>query len=143
MDAKSGNGCRGDRELALELNPGLTVLQKNFLFYTPKEAEWDGIWASRSLHHFDPEAVQRVVASAFRGLKSGGALGVIVYEGTDSFQDRDLNLHGPSRYLRPWTEKAISSLLEQSGFRIERIGRRARNGDHPLPSLLVLGRKIG
>ena len=143
MDAVGIENSPSRIQLSLEWNPGLTVLQKNFLFYTPKEAEWDGVWASRSLHHFDPEAVQRVVASAFRGLKAGGAIGVVVYEGAESFEDRAIDLHGPSRYLRPWTEKAISSLLEQSGFKIERIGRRPKDGSHPLPSLLVLARKVG
>lgn len=125
-------------------NPGLEILEKNFLFLTLKEGELGGAWANRSLHHFEPEAVQRVIAVLFRGLKTGGGLGVVVYEGTESFQDRDGDLLGPSRFIHPYSEKAISSMIEQTGFKINRIGRlpAAPEIGNPLPRLLVLAKKI-
>jgi SAM-dependent methyltransferase len=144
LDASGLDASRTQLELAGVLNPGAELLQKNFLFYTPKENEWDGVWANRSLHHFAPEATQRVVASLFRGLKRGGTLGVVVYEGDGGFEDRDGDLAGPSRWMQPWREKAISSMIEQSGFVISKVGRQPANGaqGHALPSLLILARKI-
>jgi len=138
------DGSEARLGIARTVNPGVEFLQKNFLFYTPKEAEWDGVWANRSLHHFSPEATQRVIASLFRGLRSGGALGVVVYEGEGGYQDRDGDLSGPSRWVQPWSEKAISSMIEQTGFSIKKVGRQTANPSHghPLPSLLILARKI-
>ncbi len=131
--------------IAREQNPGVEIQEKNFLFYSPKEAEWDGVWANRSLHHDSPEAVQRVVASVFRGLRPGGVFGVVVYEGTGGFQDREGDYSGPSRSLYPWREKPLCSLLEQTGFQIVKVGRKpsAPEEGHPLPSLLILAKKIG
>jgi SAM-dependent methyltransferase len=131
--------------IAREQNPGAEIHGKNFLFYSPKEAEWDGVWANRSLHHDAPEAVQRVVASVFRGLKPGGIFGVVVYEGAGGFQDREGDYSGPPRFILPWREKPLCSLLEQTGFQIVKVGRRpaAPEGGHSLPSLLILAKKIG
>ncbi len=131
--------------IAREQNPGAEILEKNFLFYSPKESEWDGVWANRSLHHDSPEAVQRVVAGVFRGLRPGGIFGVVVYEGSGGFQDREGDYLGPSRSLHPWREKALCSLLEQTGFQILKVGRKpaAPEEGHALPGLLVLAKKIG
>ena len=144
MDAVGLEGADARLAIASDLNPGATILKKNFLFYTPAEGEWDGVWANRSLHHFSPEATQRVVASLFRGLKRNGVLGAVVYEGEAGFEDREGDLAGPSRWLQPWREKAISSMIEQSGFVIKKVGRQPANPGmgHALPSLLILARKI-
>jgi SAM-dependent methyltransferase len=131
-------------EIARLQNPGTEILEKNLLFLTLKESEFDGVWANRSLHHFEPEAAQRVIATAFRGLKSGGVLGVVIYEGSLAYQDREGDLSGPSRLIHPFTENAISSMIEQTGFKIKKVGRQSANPDlgHPLPSLLILANKI-
>jgi len=107
-----------------------------------KEAEWDGIWANSSLHHHGAELVQRVIAGCFRGLKPRGVLGLILYEGEESFEDREGDLSGPPRYIHPLTEKAICSMLEQTGFKITRVGRKKATGSDMLPKLLVLAQKI-
>jgi SAM-dependent methyltransferase len=129
---------------ARERVPGLEVLEKNLLFLSVKEGEFDGAWANRSLHHFSPEETQRIVATVFRGLKTGGVFGLILYEGAGSFEDREGDLTGPSRYLHPWNEKAACSMIEQSGFRIRKVGRQPADPSrgHPLPSLLLLAGKI-
>jgi len=129
-------------EIARAQNPGLEILEKNFLFLSLKEGEWDGIWANGSLHHYDPEMVQRVVAACFKGLKTGGILGVIIFEGTESFEDREGDLTGPPRFIRPFSEKAICSMLEQSGFKILKVGRKPAEGAYSLPRLLVLASKV-
>ncbi|MBU6154496.1 MAG: methyltransferase domain-containing protein [Bdellovibrionales bacterium] len=144
MDGVGLDASEARLKIAATLNPDAPLLQKNFLFYTPAEGEWDGVWANRSLHHFSPEVCQRVIASLFRGLKRNGVLGVVVYEGTDGFQDRTGDLAGPSRWIQPWREKAISSMIEQSGFVIKRVGRKPQEPErgNMLPSLLILARKI-
>ncbi len=137
-------GSKARAELARIQNPGITILEKSFFFLTLKEAEFDGVWANRSLHHFETEVTQRIVATLFRGLKSKGVLGVVVYEGTESYQDREGDLSGPSRFIHPWTEKAMCSMIEQTGFIIKKVGRQTANPSHghPLPSLLILANKI-
>ena len=130
--------------LARELNPGVEILEKNFLFYTPKEGEWDAALANRSLHHSAPEGVQRVIAGLFRGLRPGGVLGLVMYEGVGAFEDREGDLSGPSRMIHPWMEKPLCSMLEQTGFGIHQVGRRGADPTRGLilPSLMVLARKV-
>ncbi|NDG84319.1 MAG: methyltransferase domain-containing protein [Proteobacteria bacterium] len=138
-------GAAARVEIARGVNPGAEILEKNFLFYTPKEAEWGGVWANRSLHHDAPEAVQRVVAALFRGLRIGGVFGLVMYEGTGAFEDREGDLQGPSRLIRPWSEKALCSMLEQSGFKILKVGRKPADPARGLlmPSLFVLAERKG
>jgi SAM-dependent methyltransferase len=144
VEAIGLEGAPGRAQVARELNPGVEVLEKNMLFYTPREGEWDGVWACRSLHHFAPEVTQRVIAALFRGLRSGAPLGIVVFEGQGWVEDRGEELHQPSRHIHLWSERALSSMVEQSGFRVSRVGRKAQRpgaGD-PHPSLLILAEKI-
>ena len=141
-----GSGLEASSELASIAriqNPGAEILEKNFLFLTLKESTLGGV-ANHALDHLEPEMVQRVIAVLFRGLKTSGALGLVVYEGTESYQDRDLDLSGPSRFIHPYSEHAISSMVEQTGFKIKKIGRQPARPEqgHALPSLLVLANKI-
>lgn len=118
---------------------GCEVLNKNVLFWTPKPDEWDGVWVNRTFQHFGPEEAQRVVASAFRGLKPGGVLGVIVPEGTAAFEDREGDLEGPSRWIHPYTEKQLCSMIEQTGFKILQVGRRQKE---TTSELLVVAKRV-
>ena len=129
-------------ELARTRNAGVEILEKNFLFLSLKDSEFDGIWANRSLHHFEAEAVQRVIATAFKGLKSGGVLGVVVYEGSESFQDCGNDHLSPTRWIHPFSENALCSMIEQTGFKILKIGKQKQVAPHPLPSMLILARKV-
>jgi SAM-dependent methyltransferase len=131
--------------LARELSPGVEILEKNFLFYSPKEGEWAGALANRSLHHYSPEAVQRVVAGLFRGLRSRGILGLVMYEGAGTFEDREGDLSGPSRMIHPWMEKPLCSMLEQTGFKILKVGRKPADPERGLllPSVLVIAERKG
>jgi SAM-dependent methyltransferase len=129
-------------EIARAQNPGAEIQEKNFLFLNLKEGEWDGIWANNSLHHYESDMVQRVVAVCFKGLKTTGALGLVVFEGTESFDDREGDLTGPARSIRPYTEKAICSMLEQTGFKIMKVGRKPAENGYALPRLLILATKV-
>ena len=118
---------------------GIEVEIKNVLFWSPKANEWNGVWVNRSFQHLAPEEVQRVVASAFRGLSVGGVLGIIVPEGEGVFEDREGDLFGPSRWIHLYNENQICSLVEQTGFKVIQLGRRqsTRGLD-----LLVLAKRI-
>ena len=129
-------------EIAKAQNPGLEILEKNFLFLSLKENEWDGVWANESLHHYEPEAIQRVAAACFKGLKSGGTFGLVIFEGTESFEDRDEDLSGPARTIHPLTEKAICSMLEQTGFKIKRVGRKPADAYTSHPRLLIIASRV-
>ena len=129
-------------EIARAQNPNLEIVEKNFLFLSLKEAEWDAIWANCSFHYYEPEAVQRVIATCFKGLKADGVMGLVIFEGNESFEDRDGDLSGPTRFIRPYSEKAMCSMLEQTGFKIEKVGRKSADSAYALPRLLIIAKKI-
>jgi SAM-dependent methyltransferase len=129
-------------EIARAQNPGAEIWEKNFLFLSLKEAEWDGIWANGSFHHYEGEVLQRVVATCFKGLKPMGTIGIVLFEGDENFEDREGDLMGPARTIRPYTEKQICSMLEQTGFKIKRVGRKPVDALNSLPRMLILASKI-
>lgn len=97
-----------------------TGVSGDLRFWSPKENEWDGVWANHVFNKYKPEETQRVVASAFRGLKPGGVMGVILDE---------------SKY----SEKQICSMIEQTGFKILQVGRRQKE---TTSELLVVAKRI-
>jgi SAM-dependent methyltransferase len=129
-------------EMARAQNPSAEIWEKNFLFLSLKEAEWDAIWSNGSFHHYEGEVLQRVVATCFKGLKPGGTIGIVLFEGDENFEDREGDLMGPARNIRPYTEKQICSMLEQTGFKIKRVGRKPVDAINSLPRMLVLASKI-
>ncbi|MBS1959033.1 MAG: class I SAM-dependent methyltransferase [Bdellovibrionales bacterium] len=134
------SGLDASKGMILEAQKrGLEVEERNILFWSPREGTLDGVWINRTFQHFKPKEAQRVVASAFRALAHDGVLGVIVPEGTGSFEDRTHDLDGPSRLIHLYTEKQLSSMIEQTGFRIIRIGRREADG---ISELLVIGKRV-
>jgi len=137
-----GMGIEGSgplAEIARTMNPGTEILHQNLMFLSLKEAEFDGIWANQVFQHFPSEGVQRVIATGFRGLKPGGVLGLGVFEGSGSFEDRDGDWSGPSRAVYLYSEKALCSMVEQTGFRIEKIGRKTTSSG---PQILILASRV-
>ena len=127
--------------LARARNPGIEIKHKNVLFLDLQAGEFDGIWINSLLNHFEPEMVQRVIAVCFKGISVQGTLGLIVREGTGSFEDRTGDLAGPSQYVHLYGEKQICSMIEQTGFRVEKVGRMRtpEDGDR----MLILAKRIG
>lgn len=126
-------------EIARAMNPGLELIQKNLLFLSLKENEFDGVWANQVFQHFPAEQVQRMIATCFRGLKPGGVLGLVVFEGGGSFEDREGDLTGPSRSVYLYSEKALCSMVEQTGFQIKKIGRKQSASG---PQILILASRV-
>lgn len=141
-----GVGVEGSSEMvtrAHQLYPHLEVLNKNLLFLSLKEAEFDGVWVNQTFQHFPSEQVQRMIATCFRGLKPGGVMGLVVSEGSGSFEDREGDLLGPSRSVYLYTEKALSSMVEQTGFVIKKIGRKNQDASWSYgPQILVLAVRV-
>jgi SAM-dependent methyltransferase len=104
--------------------PGAELHHKNGLMFSVKASTLDGVWIRESLNDLPSEEAQRVLAIAFRGLKAGGILGVIVKEGSGVFEDREEDLMGPSRTVFLYSEKALCSMIEQTGFSLLTVGRR-------------------
>ncbi len=128
-------------QFSKELNPEVLLLHKNFLFLTLKEEEFDGVWASHSLSLLSSESAQRVVATCFRGIKRGGVLGIVLEEGEGFYEDRGTDLSGPSRTVYLYSEKAICSMLEQTGFQILKVGRK-KSPAFEKAELLILAKRI-
>ena len=125
-------------EIAKTLAPKSTLLNKNALFYTPQTQEFDGVWMNEFINELPSEQAQRVIAACFQGMKSGGVLGMIVREGEGVFEDREDDIEGPSRMIYLYAEKPICSMIEQTGFQVLKLGRRA---DRP-GVLLVIAKRL-
>ena len=98
-------------------NPGAEVLHQNFLFLTLKEKDWDGVWVNRAFNMMGPEAVQRMVAICFKGLKQGGVLGVIVQgRGLGFLRIEKTIVTESSREIHLYGENQLCSMFEQTGF---------------------------
>ena len=109
---------------------GIEILQKNFLFLTLSEAEFDGVWANLSFPYLAPEELQRLLAICFKGVRVGGVIGAILYEGSGKIEN--LNLY---------TEKALCSMFEQTGFQVKKIGRQQKAHDQ-LSKILILAERV-
>ena len=122
---------------------GVEIQQKNFLFLNIVEFEFDGVWANLSFPHLAPEELQRLLAICFKGVKVGGYIGAVLYEGQGKFEDRGFgeSLEGPSRFLHLYSEKQLCSMFEQTGFQVKKIGRKQDAHDR-LSKILILGQRI-
>jgi len=118
-------------------SPQSKILLKNGMIFSPTPNEFDGVWINESLNALPFEESQRVIALCFKGLKQNGTLGVVVREGQGYFEDREDDLEGPSRTVYLYSEKQLCSMIEQTGFQIMKVGRRA---DRP-GILLLLAKK--
>ena len=95
---------------------GLDATQKNILFAQLKKEHYDGIWCSRLLPHLSIEECQRVLAIFFQALKPRtGVLFLSFIEGEGSFTDPEQG-DGARRTFYRFSQKAMGSLLRQSGF---------------------------
>lgn len=106
----------------IHTNSGVEIEEKNFLFLTLPEGELDGVWANLSLNEMPPEVLQRLLAICFKGVRVGGVIGAVLYEGTGTFEE---GMEGPSRKIYLYSEKALCSMFEQTGFQVLRIGRKS------------------
>jgi len=109
---------------------GIEILEKNFLFLTTKEADFDGVWANLSFQYLAPEELQRLLAICFKGVKVGGVLGAIVYEG-----------QGKADLLHLYSEKQLCSMFEQTGFQVKKIGRKQEAHDR-YPKIFILAERV-
>ncbi len=128
--------------LAREQFPGLEIQHKNFLLLSLEPESYDAVWANESWVHQTPEEIQRVAAVCFKGLKPGGVLGVTLFEGSGTFEDREGDLTGPARSIHLFTEKQISTLLEQTGFQILRVGRKPPETSSGFYKMLILAKRV-
>lgn len=117
---------------------GVEIQQKNFLFLTLQEGEFGGVWANLSFPHLSPEELQRLLAICFKGVKVGGVMGAVLYEGSGSFQE---GVDGPQRKIHLYTEKALCSMFEQTGFQVMKVGRKTDAND-PIPKILILAKRV-
>jgi SAM-dependent methyltransferase len=125
------------------LNPAFEILEKNYLFLTLKENEYSGAWVNRTFNAFPPEQVQRMVATIFKGLKTGGVLGVIAEEGEGSYEDRGAELTSAPRIVYLYREMQLCSMFDQTGFQILKVGRQPEDLLRHQPArLLVLAKRI-
>ncbi len=126
---------------------GVQIHEKNFLFMSLAEGEFGGVWANLSFPEFPPENLQRLLAICFKGVKAGGVLGAVLYEGVGSYEeavicptalnDRSAML---TRKIHLYTEQAICSLLDQTGFQVVRVGRNKGPSDSVTKMMLIAKR---
>ena len=106
----------------------LDPFQKNLLLWTPKEGSLSHVWLNQTLNLFPSEQSQRMVASLFKGMEKGSWLGLFLREGEGTYTEGFFDTLGvqdanESRKIYLYSEKAICSLLEQTGFSVVQLGR--------------------
>ncbi len=99
------------------------VRQANALLWSPPESSLDAVWMDETLNHMDLIGAQRVLNSAFKGVRPQGRLSVAFLEGDTCVDDRCVDFLGPTRTLFLHRLKAMSALIEQCGFQILRVGK--------------------
>ena len=122
---------------AIHMRSGVEILEKNFLFLSLEDASYDGVWANLSFPYLAPEELQRLLAICFKGVKVGGILGAVLYEGAGSFEMTD----GQTQKIYRYSEKALCSMFEQTGFQVKKIGRK-QDVHGQLPKILMIAERI-
>jgi SAM-dependent methyltransferase len=144
-----GVGIESSAELAaaaraVHAQSGVEIREKNFLFMNLAEGEFGGVWANLSLSELPAETLQRLLAICFKGVKVGGVLGAILYEGSGSFEEAaDLGNTTeklPMRKIHLFSEKALCSMFDQTGFQVMRVGR--KKSPEGLDQILILAKRV-
>jgi predicted methyltransferase len=112
----------------------ITSIDANLFYQAPAE-NFEGVWVNLALSYYASDVAQRMIAIFFKGLKPGGCLGWVAYEGQGIVgSPRDI-----TKPVYLMTEKQHCSLVEQTGFKIEKVGHQP--GD-PLSKILILATRI-
>jgi SAM-dependent methyltransferase len=147
-----GVGIESSAELAsaaraVHAESGVEIREKNFLFMTLAEGEFGGVWANLSFSELPAETLQRLLAICFKGVKVGGVLGAVLLEGTGSFEEAAMTPAGaavteklPTRKIHLYSEKALCSMFDQTGFQVMRVGRK-KNAEGQ-DQILILAKRV-
>lgn len=122
----------------IHAHSGVEILEKNFLFLSLSESSYDGVWANLSFNELAPEVLQRLLAICFKGVRVGGVIGAVLYEGSGNFEDE---AGGVTRRIHLYTEKALCSMFEQTGFQVKKIGRKQGAHDQ-FQKMLILAERV-
>ena len=123
---------------ALHARSGVEISEKNFLFLTLDESSLDGVWSNLSFCELTPEALQRLLAICFKGVRVGGVMGAVLYEGSGNV---DAMIDGVQKKIHLFTEKALCSMFEQTGFQVIKVGRKT-DSKNPLAKILILAKRV-
>jgi SAM-dependent methyltransferase len=145
-----GVGVESSPELAaaaraIHAQSGVEIREKNFLFMNLAEGEFGGVWANLSFSELPAETLQRLLAICFKGVKVGGVLGAILVEGTGSFEEAaeygaKAGEKTPTRKIHLYSEKALCSMFDQTGFQVMRVGRK-KSADGQ-DQILILAKRV-
>lgn len=108
--------------------------EKALLLWSPKEGSVPAIWINQCLNLFPSEISQRFIATLFKAVPPGGWLGLFIREGEGAYTEGIID----ARKIYLYSEKAICSLLEQTGFSVVQLGR---NPQYP-GMILILAKRI-
>ena len=117
---------------------GVEIREKNFLFLSLESDSFDGVWANLSFPYLAPEELQRLLAICFKGVKVGGVLGAVMIEGVGNFEEE---VEGKIRKVYRYSEKALCSMFEQTGFHIKKIGRK-QNAYDQFSKMLMIAERV-
>jgi len=147
----SGVGVESSSELAdsaraVHASSGVVIEERNFMFLNLKESEFGGVWANLSFSELPAETLQRLLAICFKGVKIGGAIGAVLYEGAGSFEEVAVTAVSvgsqklPTRKIHLYSEKALCSMFDQTGFQVERVGRKKDSSG--ANQILILAKRV-
>lgn len=127
-----------ERARGIHALSGVEIIHRNFLFLDFPLGRWDAVWSNLSLCEIPPEALQRVLAICFKGMNVGSIMGAVMLEGSGSFEE---GTDQATRRIYQYSEKALCSLFEQTGFQVKKIGRK-QGASGQSQKMLILAERI-
>lgn len=119
--------------------------EKALLLWSPKVDDIQAAWINQAFNLFQPDQTQRFAATLFKTMPKNGVLGLLIEEGegayTEAVFDAQAESGVMSRKIYRYSENAICSLLEQTGFSVLKIGHSTKtNGTKDL--MLIFSKRI-
>ena len=115
---------RGLIDIAKHKRPGITFIEGSFLDIPYENETFDGVWSHASVVHLDTiEDVKRALNEFHRVLKPGGQLYLLVKKQTSKEKTAVVSdsLSNHERFFRYYTEGELTTLLEESDYRLREI----------------------
>lgn len=113
-------------EIARDSHPGLPYRVGSFADLHDTPGEWGGLLAWYSLVHLPPAEIPGVLASLREALRPAGHLLLGFFDGP-----RQEAFDHAVTTAQFWPAEQMATLLEESGFSVQEVQRRANPGSRP------------
>jgi predicted Rossmann-fold nucleotide-binding protein/SAM-dependent methyltransferase len=103
-------------------NPGMEIINDDFVHYDLGENIYKGIWARDSIHHVKEDHMDKVFVKIAKALVSGGIFYAIVREGVGEFVETEVrNYKKSEKFYHLFTKEELIQRASRAGFEIVRV----------------------